>query len=77
MVVKLVSDDAKDGEAVKSRKRHRIVVSESMDLWMKKEKPISVSLSLSLALSLSLCVSFLLPCSVCLSVSVYVFVVEN
>lgn len=73
MVVKLVSDDAKDGEAVKSRKRHRIVVSESMDLWMKKEKPISVSLSLSLALSL--CVSFLLPCSVCLSVSV--FVVKN
>lgn len=73
MVVKLVSDDAKDGEAVKSRKRHRIVVIESMDLWMKKEKPISVSLSLSLALSL--CVSFLLPCSVCLSVSV--FVVKN
>lgn len=73
MVVKLVSDDAKDGEAVKSRKRHRIVVIESMDLWMKKEKPISVSLSLSVALSL--CVSFLLPCSVCLSVSV--FVVKN
>lgn len=73
MVVKLVSDDAKDGEAVKSRKRHRIVVIESMDLWMKKEKSISVSLSLSLALSL--CVSFLLPCSVCLSVSV--FVVKN
>lgn len=73
MVVKLVSDDAKDGGAVKSRKRHRIVVIESMDLWMKKEKPISVSLSLSLALSL--CVSFLLPCSVCLSVSV--FVVKN
>lgn len=73
MVVKLVSDDAKDGEAVKSRKRHRIVVIESMDLWMKKEKPISVSLSLSLALSL--CVSFLLPCSVCLSVSV--FAVKN
>lgn len=72
MVVKLVSDDAKDGEAVKNRIRNRIIVSENMNLWLKKEKPISVSVSVSLLLFLCVflsCFLVLLVPSVFLSLS--------